>query len=699
MNHRRFEKTRRLSFLSLLVLFILCVSGCGEKAAELPPATETETEAPVYREFFEGTADDVLIPVETESEELERETESENEPEAVPGDEEDLVRKRTEKKLSDMTLNEKVAQLFYITPEALTGISPVTEAGAETEAAFNACPVGGLIYSEQNAVDEKQLQAMLGAVQGFALKNEDLPLFLGVDEEGGRVRRIGSNEGVEVPEIASMAEYAALGSSAVKEAADQIGTYLNLYGFNMDFAPDADVLTNPENEVIGERSFGPDPALVSECAAAYASALQSHEIIPVYKHFPGHGGTASDTHQEAAALTEDYETLFQREWVPFRSGIDSGIQVIMAGHIALPNVTDDDLPATLSKDLIEGTLRGELGFDGIVITDALQMKAISDRYSSADAAVKALEAGCDMLLMPADFGEAYQGVLSAVQQGILSEERINESVRRILTVKYRWMKDSLVGLKDSDAGEYFYYIDAHKRWHSAYLNPELPKNDYDPALFRKENGRLYYDDPRYEVQQGIDVSRHNGDVDFMAVKAAGFDFVILRGAYRGYGEDGALHIDELFSENLRKASEAGLDIGVYVFSQAITEAEALEEAELIISELNGVRLSLPVVFDPESIQDDEARTDHVSGEQFTKNTLVFCERIKEAGYEPMIYSNMIWEADVLDLSRLKQYPIWYADYEDIPQSPYWFSMLQYAEDGTAPGVEGIVDLNIRFQKK
>lgn len=694
------KKTKTLKrILPLVLAGLLLYNGCGVKGvpAEKEAVGESETETEEHSSFFDRRADE-----DTDSEEssvTEPGTEAEGESEDSAEATEALIQKRTEKKLSEMTLEEKVAQLFYVTPEQLTGANPVIAAGSTTESALNSCPVGGLIYSDQNFVDGKQMRAMLGAVQGFALKDQDLPLFLGVDEEGGRVRRIGSQEAADVPEIGSMLEYAESGAGAVYEAADTIGSYLQNLGFNMDFAPVADVLTNPENEVIGDRSFGTDAALVTECADAYAGALRENEIIPVYKHFPGHGGTAADSHLGEAFLSEDYNTLLGGALIPFQDGVKKNIECIMAGHISCPAITGDEMPATLSGTMITGILRGDLGYDGIVITDALQMKAISEKYSSAEAAVLAIQAGCDMLLMPSDFPSAYQGVLSALQTGMISEERIDESLRRILKEKYRWMSESTVGLVDPDKGEYFYFIDAGKHWHTAYMNQELPKNDYDRSLFRKENGVIYYDDPRYLIRRGIDISRHNGAVDFQAVRSAGMDFVILRGAYRGYGTDGVLHPDETFQENLLGATAAGLDVGVYVFSQAVTEEEAVEEAELLISLLGGIPISLPIIFDPESILDADARTDGVSGEQFTKNTIAFCERVKQAGYQPMVYSNMVWETEFLDLSVLTDYPLWYADYEDIPQSPYWFSMWQYAEDGIVPGVEGVVDMDIIFQRQ
>ena len=180
------------------------------------------------------------------------------------------------------------------------------------------------------------------------------------------------------------------------------------------------------------------------------------------------------------------------------------------------------------------------------------------------------------------------------------------------------------------------------------------------------------------------------------MKAAGYDFAFLRIGYRGYGEQGTLCADAKFQQNIVNAHNAGVEVGVYLFSQAVSEDEALQEAGLVLEQLQGHSLELPVVFDPERIRDDAARTDNVTGEQFTKNTVLFCEKMKEAGYQPMIYSNMLWEAFEYDMEALADYPIWYADYEPVPQTPYYFSFWQYSEKGSVDGIAGNVDLNVQF---
>lgn len=241
------------------------------------------------------------------------------------------------------------------------------------------------------------------------------------------------------------------------------------------------------------------------------------------------------------------------------------------------------------------------------------------------------------------------------------------------------------------------FVDAHGQWYTTTINPNLAKHNYNwEYLTHDEHGISYEGDTDYTIRKGVDVSYYQGDINWDKVKASGCEFAILRIGFRGYGESGNMKIDEKFQTNLEGAHAAGLDVGAYFFAQAINEEEAIEEAEFVLNILNGVHLELPVIYDPELIRDDEARTDNVTGAQFTQNTIAFCEYIKKAGYEPMIYSNMVWEATIFDMEKLQAYPFWYADYEPVPQTPYDFSIWQYSETGKVDGIEGNVDLNIQF---
>lgn len=248
----------------------------------------------------------------------------------------------------------------------------------------------------------------------------------------------------------------------------------------------------------------------------------------------------------------------------------------------------------------------------------------------------------------------------------------------------------------------FSFRDVFGAPYKAKLNRSIPLCPYDKNSFVHEGYKVNYEDEHYYSQLGIDVSRHIGDIDWNRVKADGYEFAIVRLAYRTYGiRSGTLNLDKNFLKNFCGAQDSGLEVGVYVYSQAINEMEAIEEADFVIDELerNHLEPELPIVYDPESVIDDIARTDHVTPAQFTLNAIAFCKRVKERGYVPMIYANMLWEAYKLDLSRLPDIPIWYADYEEYPQTPYMFEYWQYTNEGRVDGIESPVDIDIRLIPK
>lgn len=337
--------------------------------------------------------------------------------------------------VSGMTLEEKVAQMFFITPEALTGYGQVTVAGDATNEAYQKYPVGGLIYNSQNLVDIDQTKTMMAKMQQYADSRISLPVFLGVDEEGGSVTRIASNEAYGLTNVDNMSDIGATGDTQnAYQAGVTIGTYLSDLGFNLDFAPVADVLTVSDS-VIGNRSFGTDSELVASMALSELQGLESMGIQGVVKHFPGHGGVSGDSHSGVVSTDKSLEELFASELVPFQRAIDGGAEFLMVGHIAAPNVTGDDTPASLSKVMITDVLRTQMGYQGVVITDAMNMTAITANHAADEAAVLAVNAGADMILMPEDFGKAYNGVIDAVNNGTIEEYRINEAVVRIVKAK------------------------------------------------------------------------------------------------------------------------------------------------------------------------------------------------------------------------------------------------------------------------
>lgn len=350
---------------------------------------------------------------------------------------EELRNQKIKDFLDTLTPEEKAAQLFVVLPEMLIkDVSCVTAAGAKTQEALNEIPVGGFIYMSSNLESEQQVTAMLSNTQKYSMERIGLPAFLCLDEEGGSVRRISRSGKFDVPEIEDMSLIGETqDAEKAYEAGAAIGSYLSRMGFNVDFAPVADVLSNSENKVVRERSFGEEPENVAKMSKAFSEGLLDQKVFSSYKHFPGHGATAGDTHEGYAYTEKTLEQLKNCELIPFQSGIEEGVPFIMVGHISVPNITGDYVPSSISEHMIQQVLREEMGYDGIVITDAMNMGAIVQQYSSAEAAVKSLQAGADMVLMPKDFYEAYEGVLQALEDGSLSQERIDESLTRILRVK------------------------------------------------------------------------------------------------------------------------------------------------------------------------------------------------------------------------------------------------------------------------
>ncbi len=231
------------------------------------------------------------------------------------------------------------------------------------------------------------------------------------------------------------------------------------------------------------------------------------------------------------------------------------------------------------------------------------------------------------------------------------------------------------------------------------INPEAKRIEYDSDKFVKKNGKVSYTGDGYDTTLGVDVSYHQGEINWTKVKEAGYTFAYIRLGYRGYSKSGTLNVDTRYRENIVGAKAAGLQVGVYFFSQAISDAEAIEEANFVLENVKGYRLDLPIVFDPESIPDANARTDGVSGRVFTSNAMAFFQTIEKAGYSGMLYSNARWEALMFDMGLLKNYPIWYADYGKTPRTPYAFNIWQYTESGKVPGIKGRTDINVMMVPK
>ena len=347
-----------------------------------------------------------------------------------------------EAQLKNMTLKEKIGQMFYVRLESLdTTIHWKTYADLQenpmhdlnkTIRDVNAkYPIGGLILYAWNIKDKPQLSKLISDIR--ALNGKPL---LCIDEEGGRIARIAKNENFDVEVIGPMADIGKTGDPKnAYHAGNVIGTYLTKYGFDIDFAPVADVNTNPDNIIIGDRAFSDKPEVAAPMVVSYLQGLKDAGVTGCVKHFPGHGDTKTDTHFGYASTQKTWAEMLQCEMVTFKAGIDWGCQLIMTAHIGTPNVTGSDIPATMSSVILQDKLRGELGYQNIIITDGMEMGAITTQYTSEEAAVNSIKAGVDIVLGPKNFVPAFEAVLKAVEEGTITEERINQSVRRILKMK------------------------------------------------------------------------------------------------------------------------------------------------------------------------------------------------------------------------------------------------------------------------
>lgn len=360
-----------------------------------------------------------------------------------PGALEPVTAGNAEELLDKLTTEQKVGQLFFVRPEALDPnrtleeaedpAGPgVTQADPALQNTLQQYPVGGFVLFGKNLESPDQLSQLMDTLS----RNAAVPLLFSVEEEGGTATQVAGRPGFSVPTLESLADIGATGDPAQAKAVGQsIGTYLRELGFQLDFAPVADVNTNPNNPVIGDRAFHSDPEQAAMMVSAAVDGFHQGGVACTLKHFPGHGDTAQDSHYGYASTDKTWEEMRTCELYPFQAGMASGADAVMVAHITTPNATSDGLPASLSYEMITEKLRRELRFQRLVVTDSLAMEAITDSYSAAEASLMAFQAGADVLLMPADLGEAYDALLAAVQDGTISQERLDESVLRILQLK------------------------------------------------------------------------------------------------------------------------------------------------------------------------------------------------------------------------------------------------------------------------
>lgn len=330
--------------------------------------------------------------------------------------------------LTKMSLEEKIGQMLIIEYRKPTFDSNLKNLLDEVKP-------GGFILFSENFQTHNQTITLINNIK----KNAKIPIFISIDQEGGRVQRLKYLKGADIKTIPSMSEIGASNNQylAYKTGKD-IGNDLNKYGINMNFAPVLDVYSNPNNTVIGERSFGNNAYLVSKMGIALAKGLKDKNIIPVYKHFPGHGNTETDSHYDLPIVNKTKKDLANLDLIPFIEAIKNNAEIIMVGHLAVPEITKDYTPASLSKKLITDFLKKELNYNNIVITDALNMKALTNNYSDKEIVINAIKAGVDILLMPNNPINTIKYIKDAIQKGIIKEEQINNSVKKILQLKNKY---------------------------------------------------------------------------------------------------------------------------------------------------------------------------------------------------------------------------------------------------------------------
>ncbi len=351
--------------------------------------------------------------------------------------------KNSNQELKNLTLHQKIGQLFIVRAESLdpsflpeevhkTYGRGVTSITPEVSDCYQKYPAGGIVLFGKNIINPEQTKKLNQEIHNL----NTIKTLIYVDEEGGIVSRVAKNPIFNLPTYTDMKTIGE--TNDVKEAykaGQTIGAYLKEFGFDVDFAPIADVDTNPLNPIIGRRAFSSDPNLAAKMMLNFYRGLESKGVKGCIKHFPGHGDTKTDSHSGYSESLKSWEELKICEIIPFVEGIKANIDMIMTAHITLPNVDISNKPTTLSRTILQGKLRKELGYKGLIVTDAMEMGAITKEYAPGEAAIQAILAGVDLILIPYDYIHTYKAVEDAVKQGRIPEKRIDESLCRILKYK------------------------------------------------------------------------------------------------------------------------------------------------------------------------------------------------------------------------------------------------------------------------
>lgn len=419
---RRRRRLNRLMAIMVIVILVALIALLGVfaymKIDEIQK--ENKRQDDVTEKLEELTGTETEVPVITQPDNT------------VSVPEVDPLEEALKAQIAEMTVEDKVAGLFFVTPESITGVGTAIKAGDGTKKALEEFKVGGIIYFKKNIQNAEQIKEMITTTQSFS----ETRLFFGVNEEGGDVSSVAAKLDVADVETAGTLGQN-IATDATYETGKTIGSYLKELGFNVNFAPVADVKTDAENKLLGDRSYGSEATNVAAHVGAMVKGLEESGVSAGVKAFPGIGSANKDPEDGLAITERTLEEMQSTEFLSFQSAITENADFIMVSNVAAPNLIDGAYtPSCLDKTIVKNILREQLGYEGIIITAPLNELAITDYYTASEATVMAIKAGADMILMPASFEEAYYGLLAEVLDGNISEERIDESLLRIYKVKY-----------------------------------------------------------------------------------------------------------------------------------------------------------------------------------------------------------------------------------------------------------------------
>ncbi len=419
IRRKRRQKNQIAAYTVVAILIVILAVGIALAVSKITSMSRNNEEQQNKLDEMFSSEETITVPTETQETVVEL------------TDEQKLDTIIDEAIIQNMPIEDKVAGLFITTPESITGVSTAVQAGDGTKDALSKYPVGGIVYAAKNIQSADQLKQMIDNTKLYT----SYPLFIAIDGEGSgtdAVAAAGLGTKVDSPQN--------IGASGdpnnAYTAGATVGTYLAELGFNLDFAPSAD-LSVVDGNAAGSSSYGSDATAVASYVTNMQTALQEQKVTASIGHFPGIGSMTQSTKDGMASTDRGADDFRAGEFTVFQSCIDSGVtKMISISNMAAPSLTGDNTPCSLSSAVVTDILRNELNFRGVIVSGAMNEAAITNYYGADEAAVLALRAGCDMIYAPENFETAYNGVLEAVQNGTISEDRINDSLRRIYRIKY-----------------------------------------------------------------------------------------------------------------------------------------------------------------------------------------------------------------------------------------------------------------------